>query len=328
MYGSLGTPYFKFYDLRIATAITFAGQYAIQWIGNKLNTYLNNLLKTENEDYVIASDTDSAYLSLGKLVDQTIRTTKPNASTKEIIRFMDRICKEAIQPYIDKSYQELASYVNAYAQKMDMKREALCDVAIWTAKKRYILNVWDNEGVEYAKPEIKVSGLEVKKSSTPSSCRAKLEEAIELIVNGSEDDVIQFIDKFREEFKTLPEREIAFPRGVNGIAKYIKDPVHTPIHVRGSILYNRLLEENKLTKKYQPIREGEKIRFIYMKEPNTIRSNILAFKDSIPKELDLARWIDYNTQYDKAFLDPLKIILDAIGWKTEYKNTLAAFFGA
>lgn len=322
----MGTPYFKFFDLRIARAITFAGQFAIQWIGERINIYMNRLLGTKDEDYVIASDTDSIYLSLGRLVDQTIRKENPAATTWDIIHFMDRVCEKKIQPFIDATYKELADYVNAYSQKLIMKREALCNRAIWTAKKRYILNVWNNEGVEYAKPKIKVSGLEVKKSSTPKACRDMLEKAIELIVNGTEDDVIQFIDKFREEFKTLPEREIAFPRGVNNLKKYELDSNHIPMHVRGALLYNSLLREHKLDKKYPLIREGEKIRFIYMKEPNTIRSNTIGFLDELPKELDLKRYIDHSMQFDKSFLEPLKIILDAIGWKTEYKNTLAAFW--
>lgn len=330
LYGATGTPYFKFFDLRIAIAITTGGQFAIQWIQNAVNNWMNKLLKTKDKDYVIASDTDSIYLSLGDLVTVAYKKTHPDAPIIDIINFMDKICKTQIQPFINSSYSDLSAYVNAYMNKLDMKREALCDKAIWTAKKRYILNVWNNEGVAYAKPKIKVSGLEVKKSSTPGACREKLNEAIEIIVNKTEDDIIEFIEDFREEFKTLPPGDISFPRGVNGLGKY-SDPKAifasgTPIHVRGSLVYNHFLEKHKITKLYPKIKEGEKIKFIYLKLPNTIQSNVIAFHNSIPKELDLVKYIDYNLQYDKSFVEPLKIILDAIGWKTEYVNTLFGNF--
>ena len=328
-YGALGNEFFRFFDIRQALAITAGGQLSIRWIEKKLNGYINKLLKTDN-DYVIAVDTDSVYLSLDGIINQTIGEKNPIATIEQTISFMDKVCENKIQPFIDRSYTELAGYVNAFQQKMIMKREALADKAIWTAKKRYILNVYNNEGVQYAKPKIKVMGLEVKKSSTPAACRTKLEVAIDLIVNTDEETIIKFITDFREEFKTLPIGDIAFPRGVNGLTKYADNKRifggGTPIHVRGSLIYNHLLKKHNLTKVYQSIKEGEKIKFIYLKEPNTIQSNIISFTDSLPKEFDIDQYIDYNTQYDKSFLEPLKIILDAIGWKTEHINTLKGFF--
>ena len=330
-YGALGNQYFRFFDVRQASAITTAGQLAIRWIEKKLNEYLNKLLKTDNKDYVIASDTDSIYLSLDELVGKTIIETNPNAGVREIIQFMDKICEAKIQPFIDKSYSHLAKYTNAYQQKMIMKREALADKGIWTAKKRYILNVYNNEGVEYAKPKVKVMGLEMIKSSTPTACREKLSESIDVILNKTEDDMIAFIDKFRKEFETLEPVDIAFPRGVNGISNYTDKRTGnftkgTPIHVRGTILYNALIQKNNLTKKYTLIKEGEKIKFIYLKEPNPIQSNIISFQQVIPSELDLVKYIDHRTQFDKSFLEPLKIILDCIGWKTEKSFSLESFF--
>lgn len=331
LYGAMGSPYFRFFNLITATAVTTSGQLSIRWIEKKLNEYMNKLLKTENKDYVIASDTDSIYLSLDELVYKTIGEQKPDATTPEIIRFMDRICENKIQPFIDKSYNDLAGYINAYAQKMIMKREALADKGIWTAKKRYILNVYNNEGVEYAKPKIKIMGLEMIKSSTPSACRDKLKQSIDVIFSGDESSIIKFIEDFREEFRTLPISEISFPRGVNGLSKYKDDKTifgsGTPIHVRGSLIFNNLVRKHKLTKKYELIKEGEKIKYIYLKEPNHIQSNIISFSNSLPKEFDLEKYIDYNTQYEKTFVEPLRIILDSIGWKTEKIASLEDFFG-
>ena len=329
-YGALGNQYFRYFDIRQASGITTAGQLSIRWIEKKINEYLNKLLKTEEADYVIASDTDSIYLSLDRLVSKTIVEQKPHADTKQIISFMDKVCEDRIQPFIDKAYADLAEYINAYEQKMQMKREALADKGIWTAKKRYVLNVYNNEGVEYAKPKVKVMGLEMIKSSTPSFCREKLWEAIDVILTGAESDVIEFIEKTKSEFKSVPIPEISFPRGVNGLDKFSDAKTvfgkGCPIHVRGSLLYNHLIKAKKLDKKHQTIKEGEKIKFIYLVEPNTIQSNVISFPQVLPEELDITKYIDYNTQFEKSFVEPLKIILDSIGWKTEKISSLEDFF--
>jgi DNA polymerase elongation subunit (family B) len=329
-YGALGNEFFRFFDVRQASAITTAGQLSIRWIENKLNDYMNKLLKTENEDYVIASDTDSIYLSLDKLVSKTIVEQNPDANTKQVIKFMDKVCEDRIQPFIDKAYAELAEYVNAYEQKMQMKREALADKGIWTAKKRYILNVYNNEGVEYAKPKPKAMGLEMIKSSTPAYCRKILWEAIDIVLNKTEDDMIDMIETWRQEFRSQAIADIAFPRGVNGLEKF-SDAASIfgkgcPIHVRGSLLYNDLVKRKKLDKIYPMIMEGEKIKFIFLKEPNTIQSNVISFPNMVPKELDIEKYVDYDTQFTKAFLDPLRIILDSINWKTEQVSSLEDFF--
>jgi DNA polymerase elongation subunit (family B) len=326
-YGALGNQYFRFYDIRIAEGITTAGQLSIRWIEKKVNEYMNNLLKTENEDYVIASDTDSIYLNMGPLVDKFITD---QSNPKKVIRLMNKICEEKIQPFIDSSYQELADYVNAFQQRMEMKRESLADKAIWVAKKNYILNVYDSEGVEYAKPKLKMMGISAVRSSTPAACRVKIKEAISIIVNENEAALHKFIEKFREEFKQLPVEDIAFPRSVNGLAEYADSSSiftkGTPIHVKGALVYNHFLKEHNLTKKYQLIQEGEKIKFVYLKQPNPFNNNTLAFLSIIPKKFGAESFIDYNLQFEKSFLEPLDIILSAIDWRTESVETLEAFF--
>jgi hypothetical protein len=309
----------------MALGVTTSGQLAIRWIENKLNDYMNKLLQTET-DYVIASDTDSIYLKLGPIVDKFCK----DKSIEQTIQFMDKICEDKIQPYIDKSYGELADYLKAYSQKMQMKREALANKGIWTAKKRYILNVFNNEGVAYKEPKMKVMGLEMIKSSTPSAIRTKMAEAIKLMMIGSENDIHEFIKKFKEDFKKLPPEEISFPRGINGLNKY-SDAVTlyksgTPIHVKGAILYNNFIKQNKLTKKYNLIQEGEKIKFAYLKMPNHFKDTVISYPSRLPKELNLHDYIDYDMQFEKAFIEPIKIILDCMGWTTEKINTLEDFF--
>ena len=326
-YGALGSQYFRFYDLRQALAVTLAGQLSIRWIENKLNGYMNKLLKTENQDYVIASDTDSIYLRLGDLVDKVYSQTK---DSNRIIQFMDKVCEDKIQPFIDESYQELASYVHAYDQKMQMKREALSDKGIWTAKKRYILNVYNNEGVQYDEPQMKVMGLEMVKSSTPSVIREKMKETISLIVNASEEEVQEYIERFKNEFKTLPPEDVAFPRGINGLKDYSDSASlykkGTPIHVRGAILYNHMLKEKNLTKSYPLIQEGEKLKFTYLKTPNPLKEDVISFPVRLPKEFGLNQYVNYDLQFEKSFIEPIKVILNCIGWKTEKQSSLEDFF--
>lgn len=329
-YGALGSQYFRFYDLRMALGVTTAGQLSIRWIEGKINQYMNNLLKT-NKDYVIASDTDSIYLRLGDLVDKVYGTgakdsVSPNIDKQKVIEFMDRVCEEKIQPFIDKSYGELADYVHAYAQKMQMKREALADKGIWTAKKRYIMHVYNNEGVQYTEPDMKVMGLEMIKSSTPAPVREKMKEALQIMMKGTESDMHKFIENFRTQFKKLNVEDISFPRGINGLKEYAnKTTIYskgTPIHVRGALLYNKYLEEKGLSKKYPLIQEGEKIKFTYLKTPNIFKENVVSFPGRLPPEFGLQDCIDYNLQFDKTFLEPIKVILDCMDWTTERTNSL------
>ena len=326
-YGAMGSQYFRFFDLRLAAAITLSGQLSIRWIEGKINTYVNTLLKTEDVDYVIASDTDSIYLNMGPLIEKFYK----DQPTDKTIKMMDKICEDKIQPVIDKYYAELAEYTKAFAQKMQMKREALADKAIWTAKKRYILHVHNNEGVQYAKPKMKIMGLEAIKSSTPSACRDKIKKSLELIMSEPESTLQQFVADFRVEFKTLPLEDISFPRSVNGLTKYAKaDTIFdkgTPMHVKASLIFNHTLKEKKLLKKYELIKNGEKIKYISLVTPNPFKNDTIAFQSRIPPEFELHKWIDYNLQFRKAFLDPLDIVLRSIGWKHEKTMSIDDFFG-
>ena len=327
-YGAVGNQYFRYYKLENAEAITLSGQVAIRWIEDKMNQYLNRILKTDGVDYVIASDTDSIYLNLGPLVENVF---KGREKTNEgIVTFLDKICELELEKYIEGCYQELANYVNAYDQKMQMKRENIADRGIWTAKKRYILNVWDSEGVRYEEPKLKMMGIEAVKSSTPAPCRQMIKDALKLMMSGTEDEVIAYIEKCREKFEKLPPEQISFPRSVSDVQKYQSSSTiyskGTPIHVRGALLYNHYIKEKKLSHKYSIINSGEKIKFCYLKKPNPIHENIISFIQQFPKELDLDKYIDYELQFEKAFLDPLKSILDCIGWEVTKTATLDSFF--
>jgi len=328
-YGAIGNQYFRYYNLANAEAITLSGQVSIRWIEDKINEYLNKLLSTEDTDYVVASDTDSIYLNLGPLVNKFFASKLDDKSS--IVSILDKICQEKLEPFIESSYQKLADYVSAYEQKMKMKRENIADKGIWTAKKRYILNVWDSEGVRYEKPKLKMMGIEAVKSSTPAPCRQKIRDALRVIMNEDEDAVQKFIAQFREEFSLLPIEDISFPRSCNNLNKWSSPATlyskGTPIHVRGALLYNFYVKKNKLTHKYPLIQDGEKVKFVYLKTPNKINENVISFFQTFPKELGIDKNVDYDLQFEKSFLEPIKVIMDTIGWKTEKIASLEFLFG-
>jgi len=327
-YGAIGNQYFRYFKLANAEAITLSGQVSIRWIENKMNRKLNKILNTEDTDYVIASDTDSIYLNMGPFVDAIFKGRE--ATHVEIVDFLDKVCEVEFEKYISSSYQALADYVNAYDQKMFMKRENIADRGIWTAKKRYILNVWDSEGVRYADPKLKIMGLEAVKSSTPAPCRQMIKDGLKVIMSGTEDEMIEYIESCRKEFKSLPPEEISFPRSVSNVTKYKGDNTiyakGTPMHVRGALLYNHYVKEKKLDRKYAYIQNGEKIKFCYLKDPNPIRENVISFIQDFPKELNLTKYVDYETQFNKAFVEPVKAVLNAIGWEVERRISLESFF--
>ena len=333
-YGAVGNQYFRYYDERLATAITTAGQLSIRWIENKVNEYLNRILQTKDQDYIIASDTDSIYVTFDTLVSKSFGN-RDDVPTEKVVNFLDQIAKDKVEPYITKCYQDLADYVRAYEQKMEMAREVIADKGIWTAKKRYILNVYDSEGVRFAEPELKIMGIEAVKSSTPEPCRDKIKEALRVIINEDEQALNKFIQSFRKEFMKMDPERIAFPRSCNGLKKWgDRSSVYkkgTPMHIKGSLMYNYLLNKEKVTHKYPLIQEGEKIKFIQLRTPNKIQTNVISFMGQLPREFDLTEVVDYDIMFLKSFVEPMTFILDQIGWQVDRswgtQRTLEGLFG-
>ena len=331
-YGAIGNNYFRYFDILVATAITTAGQLSIRWIEKAINIYLNKILKTDKVDYVIASDTDSVYITFDVLVDKVFKSGRTD---EEVVNFLDRLAKEKLEPFIGESYQALAKSMNAYDQKMFMAREAIADKGIWTAKKRYILNVHDMEGVRFKEPTLKIMGIEAVKSSTPAPCREKIKGALKIMMSGDEKMLNSFIRDFREEFMKLPPEDIAYPRSCNGVEKFRGESQlfakGAPIHVKGAILYNHLLKKDRLDNKYPFIQEGDKIRFLHLRQPNVYQSSAFSFMTEVPRELDIYDKIDYDEQFEKSFIEPLKVITEKMNWLIDssygVQGSLEEFFG-
>lgn len=326
LYGAMANEYFRFYDDRIAEGITLTGQYIIRATASALDTFVNKIVGTKDEMYSFYSDTDSCYITLKAVVDKFFA----DKDKDKLIDILDKIGSEQIEPCISKAMDSLVEYTHAYEKKIFFKREAIADKAIWIAKKRYAMTVYDDEGTRYTEPKLKVMGLEIVRSSTPAPVRESLKEAVRLTLTTDEKTLQNFIEKTRKDFKQMSAEDIAFPRGCNNLQKYTSNSdiyaKGTPMHVRGSLLYNHYLKKYKITQKYELIQEGDKIKFLYLKEPNTLRENCISFNSKIPPEFDIHRYIDYDLMFQKAFLDPMDTIVKSLGWETEYKNTLEDLF--
>jgi len=326
-YGAIGNQYFRYYDVRQATAITSSGQFVIRFIEKNVNEYINKILKTHDKvDYIVASDTDSIYLTLDKLVEATCK----NKSKADTLKFLNKVVNSRIEPFIDKCFAELADYTNAIKQKMVMKREVIADKGIWTAKKRYMLNVLDEEGITFEEPKLKIMGIEAVKSSTPEVCRGKIKQAIKLIMTKDEDTLQKFIAEFKKEFYQMTAEQISFPRSCNNLKKYMHGSnifiKGTPIHVKGALIYNHQLKQFKLHRKYPLIQEGDKIKFLKLVEANPFKFDVISYVTKLPSEFKLQEYIDYDIMFQKTFLDPMSFILNSIGWTYEKTASLEAFF--
>lgn len=324
-YGALSNVYFRFFDTDLAEAITLSGQVSIRWMQDKMNQYLNKMLKTQEVDYVIAVDTDSLYITLDGFVNKVYDGKLPER--EKVLKMLDKACEDVFQPFIEKSYEELGEHMLIYSQRMQMKRESIADKGIWVAKKRYILNVFNEEGVQYEKPKLKMKGIEAVKSSTPAVIKKSIKDALYIIMNGTKQEFEEFVENFKEEFDNLPFEDVAFPRSCQGVSKHMLGGKSIPIHVRGALVYNNQINKLGLENKYTKIQDGDKVKFSYLRMPNPLSTNVISSPGALPKQFNLDQYVDHDTQFEKSFIEPMKSITDNIGWSVGSQKTLEDMFG-
>jgi DNA polymerase elongation subunit (family B) len=339
-YGAVSNKYFRFFSLNNAEAITTSGQMAIRWVENAVNGYMNSVLKTKDVDYVIGVDTDSIYLHLGPLIEKLNLQDKPK---DKILDAIDVFSKTKLKRVIKEACEELGAYTNIYQKKLSMKREVIADRGLWRAKKNYALNVLDEEGLRFLEPKMKIVGFEIVKSNTPKICRDALKKCLGIVMNGEREELINFLGKFKADYAEMSFADIASPTSVNGVSKYngeragevgfLIDEGHsvvfeggTPRHVKASLTYNEMLKTCNVSNKYQTIHDGEKIKYLSLKCPNPTRSDAIAIIDYLPEEFGLLSYIDYEAQFVKTFINPLKSFTDIVLWDIENKATIDGFF--
>lgn len=325
LYGCLGLPSFRYCKLDNAKAITLTGQYIIKSVRDGVNSKLNSMFNLEDFVWAYYIDTDSNFVTLKPIVDKYYKDLPKD----KIVKLLEKISVEKITPIINSFCDDIQSYTNVYRNTINFKIEKICSNGVNVAKKRYFLNVHYNEGVFYNTPKLQVTGIEVVKSSTPQIIRDKLKKGLEIILDGGEEKVQDYIRSVREEFKTYSIEQIAFPRSVNGITKYGTKGGYglgTPVNTKGAIIYNSLLKKLKLTNKYARIKDGDNIKYCYLKLPNPLQDKVIAFHSELPREFNLHDYVDYNLQFEKTFLEPLANILEVIGWKPEKVLSISSFF--
>lgn len=328
LYGGLANAGFRYYNSNIAESITSTGQLLIRGIENNLTSKVNKVFKHEFKDVVISGDTDSVYVCL----DEIVKKYSPTTDVQQNIRIIERLAKDKISPLIQSIVSDIEKNLNVYENTLTAKLEVAASHMLILAKKKYCARIYSSEGVSYSKPKQKVTGMEIIKSSTPKVVRQALKDSIDLIFDGSESDVQAYIQTVKKEFMNQRVEDVAFPRGVTNLDEYM-DPnsiygKRTPIHARAALLYNHLLKAKKLTKKYDSIKNGNKLRFVYLKEPNSIHENTIGWPvdGCLPVEFGLHKYIDWDLQFEKVFLAAIELMITPIGWKTEHRNELSGFF--
>lgn len=322
LYGAMSNAYFPYFDLRIAEGITLTGQLSIKWAERAANVFLNKGLGTD-KDYVIAVDTDSIYLDLSCIADIA------KQKNKDPIDELDEFCGIHMSAAIATEYARLAKITSSFKNRMEMKREVIADRGLWTAKKRYILNVQDDEGYRLEEPKLKVMGVEAVRSTTPEIIRTKMKDVFKVILTETSKSAHEFMDDFRNEFMKLGPEAVSFPKSANNLEKYAdKTKIYrkgTPIQVRAALLYNHMLKEKGIGDKYQEIKSGDKIRFVYLQTPNPLKENVIGFPDVLPEEFGLHKYVDNSLQFSKGFTEPLRNVFAAMDWSVDDYMTADSF---
>lgn len=312
-YGSIGNSYFRYFRVENAEAITKTGQFVIRFIEIELNRVLDKFFES-TKDRVIISDTDSVVLELSDLFTKSTISM----SRDERIDILDLFAKQTLQPIIGRIINTIVTTLNAFPDVLSMKREIIADKTIVQSKKHYIMNVFDNKGVRYKTAKKKIIGMEAVRSSTPSWCKDRIKQALDIMFVSNNKECLQFIDQCQTDYwQELNLSIISFPRGLPDLELYTEQQKSLPIHVAAALAFNRFIRDTGLTKKYTPIRSGEKIKFCYLLNPNPFKSHVIGWNTTAaPKELNLEMYIDRQHNFYVGFLKPIQTLMEIVGWST------------
>jgi DNA polymerase elongation subunit (family B) len=320
LYGAIGCPYFRFYDSDIASSITLSGQAAINTVEDVVTNYGIKLGDNGVPAIkMIAGDTDSGYFDITNLIKKLGATDKA-----KIVDVIDKFAGTKIQGVISDGVKKLTDKTNAYDPKLYMKRESISN-AVLVAKKRFIFKVYDNEGVRYSEPELKVTGLGSQSSSTPKWIREKLKDAYWIFFEGSEKDLQKFVKETQAEFLQVDIVDVTAATTANNMHQYIVkgEPIKgTPFHLKAANVYNKMIVTKGLESKYPLIKSGDKIRLIPLVTPNPTKNQLIAVSDKIPPEFGLEQYVDRDAVLEKFFIGPLQKIADVVNWNCIKKYRL------
>ena len=321
LYGAMGTPYFRFFNIWCAEAITLTGQACTAQSYDVFNRFLQGILG-DTIDRVVAGDTDSAYVDLSDLIMKLYGTVDLNV----VIDSVTKLCDTVLADKLEKRFEKFAKSLNSMKNTIDMKREVI-GAAVFVAKKNNVFEVYDNEGIRYATPRQKITGLEAIRSSTPKYFQAKLKEGYKILFQEDESLAHKFVSMvFTDTMKLKPD-DVAGVSTANNIENFLVGECGyasgTPKHIKGAIAYNHLIRDSD---NYQPIRSGDKVSVIQLKVPNPINSPVLAYNDNFPSDLLDESYVDRELDYHKYFIKPYQRVLSIVKWNTARVASLEDFF--
>ena len=341
LYGVLGLTVFRFYDIDNAEGTTTTGQKLIQFTEKIANNYYNNILGTK-EDYCIYTDTDSVFYSALPLIKNRFSNPKLDDDkfmTEQILEIADEV-----QTYINKSYNYFSShFLNIRGDhRFEIKQELIAKSAFWVTKKRYGQWIINDGGTACEKLDVK--GLDIVRSSFPPAFRDFMTKVLKgILAKVPKEKIDEFILNFKKNLHKEELDKIALPTGVKGITKYIDKSKGgftsktmftsmkkgAPVHTKASVIYNDLLKHFKTTN-HEPISNGNKVRWVYLKN-NPLNIDGIAYKGyDDPKQIIdfINQYVDRDKLFDKALSKKIKMFYDAMSWDmpVDKKNTIEKFF--
>lgn len=322
IYGYFGNKYAPLGDSDIARSITLTGQAVIKQSNKILYEYAKQVTQNDQlrmEDIIKYNDTDSSYISIrcinNFLNNKLSESGKVTNKTYEIVQQIEDYLNVEITDWAKKN-------LNSKDPRFVFKRECIADVGMFLEKKRYVLHVLDDEGIPVDK--YKYTGVEVVRTTIPEPVKPYIKKIIETMMStqnlGSTNKIL---NETYDIFKELPVESIAFAMGCKEYDKYASrcDGFNTckgmPIHVKASYMYNKILEKYNIDHKYEAIGTGDKVRYLYVQQPNRFAANAIGYKYYYPEEFREIFKVDRELMFDKIVFSIIERFYSCVKWKAK-----------